>query len=199
MGQRGLSLRSSLGGRGQRRDLSGGTPAVGTISGTDEADRSRSGPFAAKSGKGGTGSATSGSRRRPWWIWGGESNLPRLEWDEIDSTAEMAAKSAARRPHRVALTAGDATGTSCADGGGAPGQRRYGWVWTFAGRCRAASLPFLDRTLQVKTESSWMGNGDVFVAMAFLKALSRTSPFLSFAIFSLFGRWQVLVVIIRLG
>uniref|UniRef100_A0A0E0HM04 Uncharacterized protein n=1 Tax=Oryza nivara TaxID=4536 RepID=A0A0E0HM04_ORYNI len=149
MGRRGLSLRSSLGGRGQRRDLSGGTPAVGAISGTDEAGRSRSGPFAAKSGKGGTGSATSGSRRRPWWIWGGESNLLRLEWDEIDSTAETAAKSAA--------------------------------------------------TLQVKTESSWTGNGDVFVAMAFLKALSRTSPFLSFAIFSLFGRWQALVVIIRLG
>ncbi|EAY99969.1 hypothetical protein OsI_21972 [Oryza sativa Indica Group] len=95
MGRRGLSLRSSLGGRGQRRDLSGGTPAVGAISGTDEAGRSRSGPFAAKSGKGGTGSATSGSRRRPWWIWGGESNLLRLEWDEIDSTAETAAKSAA--------------------------------------------------------------------------------------------------------
>uniref|UniRef100_A0A0E0PUI3 Uncharacterized protein n=1 Tax=Oryza rufipogon TaxID=4529 RepID=A0A0E0PUI3_ORYRU len=184
MGRRGLSLRSSLGGRGQRRDLSGGTPAVGTISGTDEAGRSRSGPFAAKSGKGGTGSATSGSRRRPWWIWGGESNLLRLEWDEIDSTAETAAKSAAlasdgalvRQTFKLieVVQAAELQGSD-------------------------ASLPFLDRTLQVKTESSWTGNGDVFVAMAFLKALSRTSPFLSFAIFSLFGRWQALVVIIRLG
>uniref|UniRef100_A0A0D3GDP2 Uncharacterized protein n=1 Tax=Oryza barthii TaxID=65489 RepID=A0A0D3GDP2_9ORYZ len=77
---------------GQRRDLSGRVTAVGTISGTDEASRSTSGPFAAKSGKGGTDNATSGSRRRPWWIWGGESNLPRLEWDEIDSAAETAAK-----------------------------------------------------------------------------------------------------------
>uniref|UniRef100_I1Q286 Uncharacterized protein n=1 Tax=Oryza glaberrima TaxID=4538 RepID=I1Q286_ORYGL len=54
---------------------------------------------------------------------------------------------------------------------------------TSLGRCRAATLPLLDRTLQVKTESSWTGNGDVFDAMAFLKALSRSGGRLSASVF----------------